>query len=142
MGYHSGQGSVFTWGTTSYQLVSVRVTADAGSVIDITSMSSEVVEDHEDKTRKSIVPDWDTSVSSRYGNEVSVEFLAGDEITATNYFDCIGSKRTLTFKVPKPDKTTEFGFSIAKTAILTQMELTAAVGDYVKGSATFKITGR
>lgn len=112
----------------------------------MTSMSSEVVTDPSNSRHKLIVPDYDSAISARYGTEVQMEFYAGTEITATNYFDVIGSKRLLTVKLPKSanaNDTATVGFQILeRTAILSQMTLGASAGEYVKGSATFRISGR
>lgn len=107
-------------------------------------MSSEVVADPANSRHKLVVPDYDSAISARYGTEVQMEFYAGAEITAANYFDVIGSKRLLTVKLPKSaNETATVGFQILeRTAILSQMTLGASSGEYVKGSATFRISGR
>ena len=122
----------------------LQVSAQSGGEIDITSMSSEVVADPANSRHKLVVPDYDSAISARYGTEVQMEFFAGAEITATNYFDVIGSKRNLTVKFPRSvDQTATVGFQILeRTAILTQMTLGASAGEYIKGSATFRISGR
>lgn len=143
MPYISSHGATFTWGTLTFQITSLQVSANAGSDIDITSMSSEVVSDPANTDRKMVVPDYDTAVSARYGSEMSIEFFASRDITAANYFDVVGSKRTFTLTLPPGEGTAASGtFSINKTAILTQMSLGAATGEYVKGSASFRVTGR
>jgi hypothetical protein len=136
-------GSTFTWGTTTFYLTSLQVNAQSGGEIDITSMSSEVVADSANTKHKLIVPDYDTSYSARYGTDIQIEFFAGADLTTSNYFDCIGSKRLLTLKIPQSvDATASPGLQIlARTAAMTQMSLTGGVGEYVKGSATFKISG-
>jgi hypothetical protein len=141
MPYVSAHGATFTWGTFTFQITSLQVAANAGSEIDITSMSSEVVSDPANSNRKMIVPDYDTAMSARYGSDFSIEFYASPDLTATNYFDVVGSKRAFTFKLPSNELGTGVGLSIQKTAILTQMQLGATTGEYVKGSATFRVTG-
>lgn len=143
MAFITSHGGTFTWGTYTFQVTSLQVAASAGNEIDITSMSSEVVSDPHNTSRKALVPDYDTSVSARYGSEMSIEFFASRDITATNYFDVVGSKREFTLTLPPGEGTAGSGqFSINKTAILTQMSLGAATGEYVKGSASFRVTGR
>lgn len=143
MPYISSQGATFTWGTYTFQVSSLQVSGNAGSEIDMTSMSSEVVTDPQNSTRKMLVPDYDVAVSARYGSEMSIEFFASRDITAANYFDVVGSKRAFTLKLPPGEGAAGSGnFSINKTAILTSMSLGAATGEYVKGSATFRVTGR
>jgi hypothetical protein len=128
----------------TFHVTSLQVNAQSGGEIDISSMSSEVVSDPANTRHKMVVPDFDTGVSARYGSDVSIEFFAGAEITATNYFDVIGSKRNLTIRLPKSEsETASFGFQIlARTALLTQMTLSGSVGEYIKGSATFKMSGQ
>jgi hypothetical protein len=142
MPYISPQGATFTWGTFTFQIASLQVSANAGSEIDITSMSSEVVSDPSNSDRKMIVPDYDTSVSARYGSDFSIEFYASPNLTATHYFDVVGSKRAFWLRFPSNELGQGVGLSIQKTAILTQMQLGATTGEYVKGSATFRVTGR
>ena len=139
MPYISSHGATLTWGTFTFQITSLQVAANAGSEIDITSMSSEVVSDPANNNRKMVVPDFDTASSARYGSEISVEFYAGLGITAANYFDVVGSKRAFTLTLP--GESTGTSLSINKMAILTQMQLGATTGEYVKGSATFRVTG-
>lgn len=136
-------GSTFTWGTVTFHLTSLQVNAQSGGEIDITSMSSEVVADSANTRHKLIVPDYDTSHSARYGTDIQIEFYADAQLTATNYFDCIGSKRKLSLKIPKSiDETAAFGLQILeRTAAMTQMSLSGSFGEYVRGSATFKLSG-
>jgi hypothetical protein len=122
----------------------LQVNAQSGGEIDITSMSSEVISDPANSRHKMVVPDYDTGISARYGTEVQMEFFAGAEITATNFFDNVGSKRLLKIQMPKSiNETGAVGFQILdRTAILTQMSLGGSVGALVKGSATFRISGQ
>lgn len=139
----TSHGASLTWGGNTFQVTSLQVSASAGSEIDITSMSSEVVSDPEDDSRKMIVPDYDTAVSARYGSEMSIEFFASRDITATNYLDVVGSNRSFTLTIPSGEGATlGGGMSISKQAILTSMSLGAATGEFVKGSASFRVTGR
>lgn len=143
MPYITAHPTTFTWGTTSFQIVSVQVSASAGSEVDMTSMSSEVVQDPANTTRYMVVPDYETGRSARYGSEISVEFYADPQITVTNYFDMIGSKRGFTFQLPGGETTAATTFmTIQRTAILTEMQLGASNGEYVRGSATFRVSGR
>jgi len=137
-------GGTFTWGTVTLHVTALQVNAQSGGEIDITSMSSEVISDPANSRHKLVVPDYDTGISARYGTDVQMEFLAGAEITATNFFDVVGSKRLLTIKLPKNiDETATVGFQILdRTAILTQMSLGLSVGEMVQGSATFRISGQ
>lgn len=143
MSYITAHPTTFTWGTTSFQIVSVQVSASAGGEIDITSMSSEVIADPNDPNRKLIVPDYEVARSARYGGEIAIDFYADPQITAANYFDVVGSKRQFTLTIPGGEAgTTSGSFTIQKTATLIDMQLSVGVGEYVRGSASFKISGR
>jgi hypothetical protein len=141
MPYVSSHGATFTWGTQAFQITSLQVNATSGNEIDITSMSSEVVADFGTPDHKMIVPDYDAVVSARYASDLSIEFYASIDLTAANYFDMIGRKRGFVVKFPGNDLGQGQGLAINKKAILTQMQLGATTGEYVKGSATFRVTG-
>lgn len=136
----SGQGATFTWGTTSFLLTSLNLSNSSGSEIDITSMSSEVVSDSQNSQRKLIAQDFDSCFSARGGGDLSIEFYADSSISNSNYLDIVGSQRLITLKLPGVDGT-GVGFSIEKTGLLSQMSLGVATGEFVKGSATFKLSG-
>ena len=136
----SGQGVTFTWGTTSFLLTSLNLSNSSGSEIDITSMSSEVVTDSENTSRKLIAQDYDSCFSARGGGELSIEFFADSSIANSNYLDLVGSQRTIDLKFPGPDGV-GVGFSVNQTGLLTQMTLGVATGEFVKGSASFKLSG-
>lgn len=135
-------GLTFSWGTTEFHLTSIQVNAQAGSEIDITSMSSEVVSDSQNFRHKKVVPDFDTSISARYGTDIQIEFFAGDQLTVTNFFDCLGSKRLMGLSIPRNADVTSTSIRIlTKTAILTQLTYSGSVGQYVTGNATFRVSG-
>lgn len=135
-------GGVFTWGTTSFYLTSIQVNAQAGSEIDITSMSSEVVTDPQNSSHKLVVPDFDTSISARYGTDISIEFMADTQIAQANYFDCVGSKRKLSVSFRRSDSNNAQGFRITeRPAILMNMSIGAQSGEFVRGSAMFRLSG-
>lgn len=142
----SGQGSTFTWGTSTFLITSVQVSAsnDTGGEIDITSMSSEVIEDTENSGRKLIVQDFDACFSKRQGQgtELSVEFYASTDIADANYFDLIGSKRDLLLQFPRTANGEGVGFTVRGKGLLTSMQLGVSAGDFVKGSATFRMSGQ
>ena len=143
----SPQGCTFTWGTSVLDVTSFQVNAQSGGEIDMTSMSSEVVSDPDNSNKKYIVLDFDTYHSVKYGTDVSVEFFAsGNAVTTNWYFDSIGKKKVLSVMLPRgpyglPGAGGGHAF-VNKTALLTSVTLGAAAGEYVKGSAVFKISGR
>lgn len=137
----SGQGSTFTWGTTSFIITSVQVSNALGSEIDITSMSSEVVSDDENTDRKLVVQDVDYCFSGKGGAEIGIEFFVPAGSTVTNPLDLVGSKRPLKFAMPESPGADSDGISIEGTAVLSRLQFSVSTGEYVKGSATFKLSG-
>jgi len=140
----SPQGCTFTWGTTALDVTSLQVNAShSGGEIDITSMSSEVVTDAEDQNRRLIVRDVDYWESAKYGTDVSVDFFAKSSQFQSNwFFSSIGKKKRLTVTIPSNSYYGNQSFTfLDKTAALTAVTLGASVGELVKGSATFKISG-
>lgn len=138
----SGQGSTFTWGTTSFIITSVQVSNGLGSEIDITSMSSEVVEDSENTNRKLVVQDVDYCFSGKGGAEIGIEFFVPAGATVTNPLDLVGSKRSLYFALPGSPGSDSAGITVQGTAVLSQLQFSVSTGEYVKGSATFKLSGQ
>jgi|688.fasta_scaffold02400_19 hypothetical protein len=143
MDFLSGHGATLTWGTHSLIVTSVSVSADAGSEIDMTSMSSEVVSDPYNSNRKLVVRDYDSCVSAKYGNELTVEFLCGTNMATASNLTMVGSKRLLTFAMKTGDGATGVATYInSQTALMTQLQLSGSVGELMRGSASFKISGR
>lgn len=138
----SGQGSTFTWGTTSFIITSVQVSNGLGNEIDITSMSSEVVDDSENTSRKLVVQDTDACFSGRGGGEIAIEFFVPVGAKVKNPLDLVGSKRPLYFAMPDIPGHSSPGIEIEGTAVLSQLQFGASTGEYVKGSATFKLSGQ
>lgn len=139
----SGHGATLTWGTSALTVTSVSVSAEAGSEVDMTSMSSEVVSDPYNSNRKLVVQDFDTYVSSKYGNELSVEFYCGTQMAKSDMLTMVGSRRNLTFRIQTGDTPSVAETYISSaTAIMTRLEMTGSVGELMRGSASFKISGR
>jgi hypothetical protein len=144
MDFLSGHGASLTWGTHSLVVTSISVSADAGGEIDVTSMSSEVVSDPYNSSRKLVVRDYDTWASSKYGNEMSVEFVCGTQMAKSDTLAMVGSKRNLTlaFKTGDGPSGSFETYISSQTALLTQLQVTGSVGELMRGSMTFKISGR
>jgi len=141
----SSHGTTLAWGTTSFLVTSLSVSAAAGNEIDITSMSSEVVTDSENTSRRLVKQDFDSCFATD-GGEVSIEFYAP---TGNWIFSSIGMKKTMALRFPID----EFGtvvlasndpnmIGIVKTAVMTQAQITASTGEYIRGSATFRLSNR
>jgi hypothetical protein len=140
MDFLSGHGATVTWGTHSLQVTSVSVSADAGGEIDMTSMSSEVVSDPYNSNHKLVVRDYDTCMSAKYGNELTIEFFCGTSVGKSDTLTMVGSRRNLSL-VFQGDKTT-MTYINSQTALMTQLQLSGSVGELIRGSASFKISGR
>jgi hypothetical protein len=136
----SGQGTKFTWGTTTFLLTSVSVQIGGqGGEIDITSMSSKTVQDTENTGKWFIYRDMDVAFIGEGDIELSVEFLAEDWIKDAK--GMVGLKRDLVMSFPKNDKGEGEGFSLRSKAVLRQMSLGVSAGEFVAGSATFRLSG-
>jgi len=136
----SGQGTQFTWGTTTFLLTSVSVQIGGqGGEIDITSMSSKTVQDPENTGKWLIIRDGDAAFAGEGDIELSVEFMAGT--WAAGAQTMVGRKKDLKMSFPSNDKGEGQGFSLISKAVLRQMSLGASTGEYVAGSATFRLSG-
>lgn len=137
----SGQGSTFTWGTTSFLITSVQVSNNLGNEIDITSMSSEFVTDDENTNRCLVVQDVDCCFSGKGGGEVSIEFFLPSGANAISPLDIVGSMRDLYFAIPNIANPDVSDLEVSSPAVLSQLQFGVSTGEYVKGSATFKLSG-
>jgi hypothetical protein len=82
-------------------------------------------------------------VSAKYGNELTVEFLCGTNMATASNLTMVGSKRLLTFAMKTGDGATGVATYInSQTALMTQLQLSGSVGELMRGSASFKISGR
>lgn len=106
----------------------------------MTSMSSRVRPDPENTNRKLITRDYDTFSDDGQIPDVSVEFFAAS--SGISLSD-VGSKRNFTaeFYAPGVIVGTPILRVPSVSAILTQVQLTGSAGEYVRGSATFKLSG-
>lgn len=140
----SGQGTRFYWGTAEFLLTSVSWQAGSGggNEIDITSMSSTVIQDSLNSGKNLIKRDIDSAYSGAGDVSLSVEFLLdSDMVVQGNSHEAVGLKRDLRLDVPADDRGTGVGLSIRSKAVLTQMSLGVSTGEFVSGSATFKLSG-
>jgi hypothetical protein len=139
----SGQGSTFRWGVYEFLVTSIDISVGgAANEIDITSMSSKKVPD-EDNTGKFLIErDWDTAFAGANDAEVQIDFFAEQWIGKTNPLDLVGLKRDLRMTFPADEQGRGEGFSLGeRKAVLTQMSLGVSTGEFVTGSATFRLSG-
>lgn len=140
----SGQGSIFKWNKIDFWVTAIQISIDSGSLIDITSMSSRKIPDPENTGREFIEPDWDLAFSGESLAEVSIDFFAEQWLNTENPLDMIGFKRPFELSFPADDTGKGKGFSLGggtKKAVLKQVSLGVSAGEFVTGSATFRLTG-
>lgn len=134
------QGAEFKWGTTSFNIssFSLETSIDAAE-IDITSMSSRVFEDPENTKRKLIARDFDSCFSPEGGLELKVEFLTDADLG--NPWLLVGQKRALSIRAGVESHSPSLAnFFWNQNAILTSFSGGASTGEFIRGSATFKLT--
>ena len=139
----SGQGTKFTWGTAEFLLSSVswQSGSGGGNEIDITSMSSVVVPDDQNTGKMLVKRDVDSAFSGEGDVSLSVEFFLEPWMVTSKTHTAVGLKRPLRLVLPADDRGQGEGLKIESKAVLTQMSLGVSVGEYVSGSATFKLSG-
>jgi hypothetical protein len=133
-------GATIRWGTTDINAVSISLSADVGGEIEITSMSSKVRADPQNTNRRLITKDYDACFDGGNVPAVSVEFFAG---TSGISLSDVGSSRLFNVSFLRADNTAGGpALQIPQcSAVLTQVQLTGSAGEYVRGSATFKLSG-
>jgi len=104
-------------------------------------MSSKVRQDTENTNKYLVKRDIDSCFDGEGEVEISVEFFAEEWINSINPGGLVGLKRDLTLKFPIDDRGQGVGLTVASKAILTQMSLGVSTGEFVSGSATFKLSG-
>lgn len=140
----SGQGSVITWNKIDFLTTAIQVTIDSGSLIDITSMSSRKVIDPENTGKEYIQPNWDLAFSGDSLAEISIDFFLQEWGTKTNPVNLVGLNRDFVMSFPENEKGERKGFELGggtKKAVLKQISLGVSTGEFVTGSATFRLTG-
>jgi hypothetical protein len=122
-----------SWGGSVVYAESIKRTASSSSEVDVTGMNSYITEDNENTDRKMIWKEVESCVADP--GELNVEFLAVSA-DITDLPDSVGCKRSLQV-VEKETGNTLMSYQ----AILTQVSFDAAVGQYVRGSVTFRLSG-
>lgn len=132
-----GQGAICKWGTTEFHITSFSFENSVGNDIDITSMSSTVSVDPDNTDRHFIAQDFDACFSGQGGGEFKIDFIWAQATVTIDPWSCVGFKRTLDVKAGVSSTGTNFSF--LTTAILSNIVMSASTGDYLKGSAVFKL---
>lgn len=124
-------GATCTWGTTSFQVFSFSLdNTNESQEIDITSMSSAVTQDPNNTDRNLISRDFDSCFSSDGNLEMKIEFFG--DASLGNPWSCVGHKRPLSFN--------SSGFKYESLAILSAVGASSSTGEFIKGSAVFRLT--
>jgi len=120
-----------SWGSNAFAVTSLRRNASSAVEVDLTSMDSQFTADPDNTDRKMIWKEVESCVADP--GELSIEFFA---ISRQMYAlpDSIGLKKLLTVR--------DTGSALfSYQAILTRVDFDASVGEYVRGSVTFKLSG-
>jgi hypothetical protein len=139
----SGQGTKFTWGTAEFLLTSVswQSGSGGGNEIDITSMSSKTRLDPENTGKRLVTRDVDSAFDGEGDVSLSIDFFLEPWMVAEKTTGAVGLKRDLKLTFPADDLGRGVGLKIESKAVLTQMSLGVSAGEFVSGSATFKLSG-
>jgi hypothetical protein len=127
-----------SWGGSVVYAESMKRTASSSSEVDVTGMNSYITEDNENTDRKMIWKEVESCVADP--GELNVEFLAVSA-DITDLPDSVGCKRSLRVLEKDNDGNATGNVLISYQAILTQVSFDAAVGQYVRGSVTFRLSG-
>lgn len=101
-------------------------------------MSSKVKPDPDDTKRRFITRDFDACFAPDGNSEISIDFFVEGWLSN---MDVVGRKRNLVLKVPK-NTSGAVGFSIESSAVLSQMQISVVTAEFVRGSATFRLSGQ
>jgi hypothetical protein len=126
------------WGGNVFYANSIKRSASSAVEVDITSMNSTITSDPDNTDRKMIWKEVESCVADP--GEIAVDFWAVSA-DLEGLPDALGYKRLL--QVRKVD---DFGNEtgdvlVSYQCILTKVDLDANVGEYVRGSVTFKLSG-
>jgi hypothetical protein len=120
------------WAGNAFYATSIRRSASSATEVDITNIDSTITSDPNNSGRKMIWKEVESCVADP--GEVSVEFFANENDMRT-LVGRIGHKSTLTASM---DGTAVF---FKHSCILSKVDFDASVGEYVKGSIVFRLSG-
>jgi hypothetical protein len=129
---------IFSWGDNAFNATSIKRSAASATEVDVTSMSSTITSDPDNTDRKMIWREVESCVSDP--GEITIDFFA---VARQMYAlpDAIGWKKLLTVNERDLQGNDTGNVLVSYDAILTKVDLDAAVGDFVRGTATFKLSG-
>jgi hypothetical protein len=122
----SSQGITLKWGTTEIGVTRMSYSGSAAGEVDITSFSSSSVTDPNFSNHVLIKKDVDYSVIDL--GELSCDFFGPEGFG----IDLLGTQRTLSVN----------GLNLSCPAFLTAISSEVVVGELVRGSCTFKLSGQ
>jgi len=127
-----------SWGSNAFAVTSLKRSASSAVEVDLTSMDSQFTSDPENTDRKMIWREVDSCVADP--GELTIEFFAiSRQMHALP--DAIGLKKLLTVRERDFSGRDTGDVLVSYQAILTRVDLDASVGEYVRGSVTFKLSG-
>jgi hypothetical protein len=126
------------WGDAAFGVTSLRRSASSAVEVELTSMSSQFTSDPDNTDRKMIWKEVEACVADP--GELTIEFFAVGRQMYT-LPDSIGLKRLLTVNERDLDGNLTGNVLVSYQAILTKVDLDASVGEYVRGSVTFRLSG-
>lgn len=126
------------WGDDVFYANSIKRAASSSTEIDITNMDSTITSDPNNTDRKMIWKEVESCVADP--GEVTVDFWAVKE-DMYGLPDAIGYKRLLNVKERDADGNDTSNVLLSYQCILTKVDLEANVGEYVRGSVTFRLSG-
>jgi hypothetical protein len=139
----SGHGTTCTWGTANFLLTSVSVQfgSGGGNEIDMTSMSSVTIVDPENTGVRLVKRDIDSAFDGEGDVSLSIDFFLEPWMVTSKTTSAVGLKKNLELKFPADDGGRGVGLTVRSKAVLTQMSLGVGAGEFVSGSATFRLSG-
>jgi hypothetical protein len=126
------------WGGNVFYANSIKRSASSATEVDVTSMTSTITSDPDNTDRKMIWKEVESCVADP--GEVNVEFWAVSE-DLYGLPDAIGYKRLLQVRELDQNGNPTGSILLSYQCILTSVSLDANVGEYVRGSVTFRLSG-
>jgi hypothetical protein len=134
------------WGGDVFYANSIKRTASSATEVDVTSMDSTITSDPNNTDRNMIWKEVESCVADP--GEVTVDFWAVKE-DLYGLPDAIGYKKLLAVKElgttvdssGRPQSYETGVTLLSYQCILTKVDIDASVGEYVRGSVTFKLSG-
>ena len=128
----------FSWGENAFNATSIKRSASSAIEVDVTNMKSKITSDPLNTDRKMIWKEVESGIADP--GEITIEFFA---ISRQMYAlpDAIGWKQLLTVTERDLQGNDTGNVLVSYQAILTKVDLDASVGEFVRGSATWKLSG-